>query len=268
MSCALGAFVNGIENLASFQSKINKKLAVVLWYIHWGDAFPLKEAEIAAQNGSVPLLTWEPWLANGLDPILNGEHDVYIKQFIRAAKDFGRPILLRFAHEMNGNWYPWDGAHNNAEKYKKAWLYIYNVRQELKAEHVLLVWCPNNRSLPDKPWNKIKNYYPGDQYVDWAGMDGYNWGYGCNESFDQVFKDVYKQLVELCDKPIMIGEFAAAGNDQAKTAWLQEALEQLKTKYSKVKLICWFNINKERDWRIAPGFSQIFSDFYFSDKMV
>ncbi len=268
MSCAVGAFVNGIENLSFFQSQVNKKLAVVLWYIHWSDPFPAKEAEIVAKNNSIPMLTWEPWLAKGLDPIINEEQEAYIEQFIQAAKAYGKPILLRFAHEMNGNWYPWDGVHNSSEKYKKAWLYIYNVKQKLKANNILLVWCPNNRSLPNKPWNQIKNYYPGDQYVDWVGMDGYNWGYGNNETFDQVFSDIYRELIKLCDKPIMIGEFATAGNDQAKTAWFKDALEQLKTKYSKVKLICWFNINKERDWRVAPDFTSLFSDSHFSDKMV
>ncbi len=268
MSCAVGSFVNGIENLPSFQSQINKKLAVVLWYIHWGDPFPVAEANIVAKNNSMPMLTWEPWLAKGLDPILAGEQEAYIKQFIQAAKDYGKPVLLRFAHEMNGNWYPWDGVHNSSEKYKKAWLYIYNVKQKLKADNILLIWCPNNRSLPNKPWNQIKNYYPGDQYVDWVGMDGYNWGYGNNETFDQVFSDVYPELIKLCDKPIMIGEFATAGNNQSKTKWFKNALEQLKTKYSKVKLICWFNINKERDWRVVPDFAPIFSDSHFSDKML
>lgn len=264
MSCQIGAFVNGLENLSNFQKHINHKLAVVLFYVHWNDAFPQEQLQIIDANSSIGLLTWEPWLAKGLDPILNGEQDEYIRVFMQKAKEFGKPILLRFGHEMNGNWYPWDGVHNGNEagpnKYIKAWRYIYNVREKLSAHNVLLVWCPNNVNVPDQPWNQIKNYFPGDEYVDWIGMDGYNWGYQCQESFDQVFKKIYEQLCAISKKDIMIGEFACGGEEDLKLAWIVEALDKIKTQYPRVKLFCWFNINKERDWLLGPRALETFAD--------
>jgi hypothetical protein len=275
--CAVGAFVNGLENLASFQSAIGQKLAVVLWYVHWQEPFPSAEAEIVAANGSVPLITWEPWLAGGLAAITAGSCDHYIRAFLQAAKEWGKPILLRFGHEMNGNWYPWAGAHNgeNAgpDRYQEAWRYIYNVKQEVGAANVALVWCPNSYSIPAAAWNKAVNYYPGDAYVDWLGLDGYNWGYDRWQDFDAVFADLYAQLAALPAKPLMIGEFASSENGGSKAAWITDAFAKLKASYPRVKLLCWFNINKERDWRVdssaaaLAAFKNALPNGYFSSKM-
>ncbi|MFH1684148.1 MAG: glycosyl hydrolase [Candidatus Margulisiibacteriota bacterium] len=288
--CALGAYVNGIENLADFQTQIGKNLAVVLWYVHWPasasagkpEPFPAKEADQALANGSVPLITWEPWVTHTsgtLAAIVIGEYEDYVTGFLRAAKEWGKPLFLRFAHEMNGNWYPWDGSHNGSsenspEKYKQAWLYIYNVKERLKADNVKLVWSPNNTSQPDASWNKISKYYPGDQYVDWISLDGYNWGYGSWETFAAVFKRGYQELTALTDKPLMIGEFASAEQGGSKASWIKQALSQVKEEYPRIKLFCWFNINKERDWRInssdpsAAAFKQAIGDRYFLENLL
>ncbi|MFH1347713.1 MAG: glycosyl hydrolase [Candidatus Margulisiibacteriota bacterium] len=280
--CALGAYVNGMENLADFQTQINKNLAVVLWYVHWLEPFPAKDADMVFANGSLPLITWEPWVTHAsgtLPAIAKGKYEDYVKGFLAAAKDWGRPLFLRFAHEMNGNWYPWDGSHNGAsenspEKYKQAWIYIYNVKKRLKADNVRLVWCPNNTSQPNTSWNKISEYYPGDQYVDWIGMDGYNWGYGGWETFDSIFKNVYQELISLTGKPLMIGEFASAEQGGNKAAWIKQALSQVKTGYPRIKLLCWFNLNKERDWRItssdssAKALKEAIGDRYFLESLL
>jgi beta-mannanase len=246
------------------------------------DEFPLAEVAAIGANGSVPLITWEPWvndLAGNLNAIAAGTYEIYIRDFLLAAKTLGKPLLLRFAHEMNGNWYPWDGAHNGAaaeaaERYKKAWIYIYNVKQRIGANNVRLVWCPNNLDIPAEEWNQQAAYYPGDQYVDWIGMDGYNWGYGGWQSFNDVFASVYQKLTALSAKPLLIGEFASAEQGGAKDKWINEALSQLPGKYPRVKLFCWFNINKERDWRInssvtaEAAFRQSVSSSYFRESLL
>jgi beta-mannanase len=237
---------------------IGRKLAVVLWYVHWPEPFPKAEADLVRANGSTPLITWEPWLTHELgtlEAISSGSYDGYVRQFFQSAKDWGGPILLRFAHEMNGNWYPWDGAHNGGptgpDKFKKAWLYIYNVKQAVGADNVKLVWCPNNSDQPAETWNAAANYYPGDAYVDWLGMDGYNWGWERWQSFDEIFSDTYDRLTKLSARPLMIGEFASGTTaEDGKAAWITDAFARISASYPRIKLCCWFNINKERDWRL------------------
>jgi hypothetical protein len=263
---AIGAFVNGLDKLAAFQSASGKNLAVVLWYLSWTDAFPAVDADRVCANGSLPLITWEPWItdqAGTLDAIAAGSYEAYVRSFLLAAKDWGKPVFLRFAHEMNGNWYPWDGAHNGGAggpaKYIKAWRYIYNVREAVGASNVYLVWCPNNTNQPGDAWNNIAAYYPGDQYVDWLGMDGYNWGYSGWQSFDALFSNIYSTLTGLTAKPLMIGEFSSAEQGGDKAGWICDALQKIRSNYPRIKMFCWFNINKEsyneRDWRIDSSAS-------------
>ena len=98
----------------------------------------------------------------------------------------------------------------------------------------------------------MSEVYPGDEYVDWVGMNGYNWGTSvywvscpCQskwESFSQVFDRTYNQLVALTDKPIFIGEFASSEDGGNKAKWISDALlEQLPNKYPRVKAITWFS---------------------------
>ena len=136
--CAVGAFVNGMENLASFQTLIGKKLATVLCYVHWLTPFPREEMEKVAANGSIPLITWEPWITDHrmtLPAIAEGAFEHYCVDFLTTATESNHPILLRFAHEMNGDWYPWDGSHNHGEiaggkNYLQAWKYIYHLAKK------------------------------------------------------------------------------------------------------------------------------------------
>ncbi|MBN2057249.1 MAG: hypothetical protein JW782_00415 [Candidatus Saganbacteria bacterium] len=280
--CGHGAFVNGLSNLADFQAMAGKDLAVVLSYVHWSDAFPASDAEQVFNNRSVPLITWEPWISHPLgtlEAIASGSYEAYVRGFIQSAKDWGKPLLLRFAHEMNGNWYPWDGYHNGAtaeaaEKYKRAWIYIYNVVQDVGAKNIALVWTPNNTDQPQASWNVIQNYYPGDQYVDWIGMDGYNWGYGNWQDFSSTFSTVYTALTALSQKPLMISEFASAEQGGDKAGWIDDTYLRIAGDYPRVKIVCWFNINKERDWRVdssasaEAAYKRAISDGYFVQSLL
>ena len=276
--CAIGAFVNGLDNLPAFQNNIGKKLAVVHWYVAWPSPFPKAEADRVAANGSIPLITWEPWLNDStLEAIAAGSYESYVRSFLQSAKEWGSPLFLRFGHEMNGNWYPWDGAHNGGaagpEKYKAAWRYLFRMRQEVGANNATLVFGVNSLNQPAESWNTIAAYYPGDEYVDWLGLDGYNWGGSEWTSFDTVFSQAYAQLTALSSKPLMIGEFACAETGGDKAAWISEALTKLKSSYPRIKLCNWFNINKERDWRIESSSGAVdaaknsLQDAYFLDKI-
>src|SRR6185436_17516550 len=118
---------------------------------------------------------WEAW-TNGtgfpLTEIVNGTHDTLIKSRAQAAKALGKLFFLRWGHEMNGNWYPWDGSHNGANQaatatYVSAYRHIHDLFAAAGASNVRWVFSPNVDSVPGDPWNQWSNYYPGDGYVDW-----------------------------------------------------------------------------------------------------
>ena len=90
----------------------------------------------------------------------------------------GRPLMLRFGHEMNGDWYGWSGARNGGslaapEQFVATWQYVHRRFTSAGATNVTWVWCVNHESVPNASWNVPENYYPGDAYVDWTCADGY-----------------------------------------------------------------------------------------------
>jgi beta-mannanase len=266
--------VNGLGNTIAYETLIGKNLAVNMWYIDWNTSFPEADCNSVNSYGGVPLITWEPWLdtTNTLEAISSGTYDTYITNFANAAASWGNLLYLRFGHEMNGNWYPWDGYHNGQTggpaKYIAAWQHIHNIFSSAGATNVKFVWSPNHESHPGESWNEAIDYYPGDTYVDWIAIDGYNWGNGNWESFDQIFGPIYATF-ESYGKPMMLGEFASAENGGDKAAWITDAFSKIENNYPEIIIFNWFNINKERDWRVnssgaaATAFQNAIQDSYF-----
>ena len=277
-NCQIGAFVDSDNNgtdasdIDNYESIIGKNLASVMFFINWGngiaDNFPLTTCNIIDANGSVPHITWEPYTTNIqvsiFDGILAGNYDSYITSFANSVKSWGKPLWIRFAHEMNGNWYGWSGFFNGANlsavsKYTQTWRYVWRKFKEVGATNVAWVWSPGNESIPTSQWNAATNYYPGDDFVNWIGISGYNWftnngGLPQNRSFDDIFSAIYVELSKInSDKPMMISEFASEDFNTGitkKSNWIIDAFLKIKYSYPRIRNYNWFNINKERAWRI------------------
>ena len=105
----------------------------------------------------------------------NGELDDFHKSYFaevaaQKVRDMG-PIWFRPANEMNGSWTPYYGDPTN---YVKAWRRMYNIAEQLGVTaYNVFVWSPNSVSMPGTEANAMKNYYPGDMYVDWLGVSCY-----------------------------------------------------------------------------------------------
>jgi beta-mannanase len=132
------------------------------------------------------MVTWEPWdylgdinqPAYSLSSIIGGAHDSYITRFALDAKAWGHPFFLRFAHEMNGDWYPWnEGINGNTPgQYVQAWRHVHDLFTANGVTNVTWVWSPNIEYTGSIP---LSGLYPGDAYTDWIAMDGYNWAAAC-----------------------------------------------------------------------------------------
>jgi hypothetical protein len=255
------------NDLGNFDEMTGKHHNLVMFYSGWEEDFPRPIVDVIHDNNSTPMITWEPWitttvtntcpitLTTPLDEIILGQHDAYIRRWATALRDWGYPILLRFAHEMNGNWYPWDGCNNNRDpnKYIAAWQHVHDLFQQIGATNAEWVWSVNHVSVPGEPWNDYNAYYPGDAYLDWVGVDGFNWGqsyYGW-KTFDELFGGVLADFRQRYpQKPQIISEFASAPDDGgSKSDWIQDAYARL-DQYPRLQAVVWFNENKERDWRV------------------
>ena len=123
------------------------------------------------------------------------------------------------------------------------------------ATNVVWIWCIIVTDVPSDPWNHWTNYYPGDAYVDWVGLDAYNWGSSSSccvwESFTDLIDTAYQDYAP--HKPIMLPETASAEVGGDKGAWITAMHQALTTQYTDIKGVVWFDINKETDWRIASS---------------
>src|SRR5712691_9487398 len=224
----LGVHVPGwlqdLSLVSAFEVNAQKAVSIVMWYQGWGltDGSQYFEAtwmDAVRNHGSIPLVTWEPWLYTqgvnqpvySLQNIIDGNFDAYIARWAQDSQAWGYPYFLRFAHEMNGNWYPWceQANGNKPGQYVLAWKHVHDIFTAQGATNVTWVWAPNVEYSGSAP---LRGLYPGDSYVDWVGMDGYNWGTVYNhqwQTFTQVFQQTYNDILAITSKPLMIAETAS-----------------------------------------------------------
>jgi len=80
-------------------------------------------------------------------------------------------LYIRFAHEMNGDWYDWAVTSDDADDFKTAWARFRALQQEVFPASQLVL-CFNRESVgTGMDWREL---YPGDGLVDVMGVDYYN----------------------------------------------------------------------------------------------
>ncbi len=283
--CYFGVFREGAPSnmsiLKSLEKQTGKKFTSVMWYQDWSTPFFADVCDRVVKRGAVPHIVWEPWLwssreAIKLDNIIAGEWDDHIRTWAKDIKVWGKPIFIRWGHEFNIIDYPWSIERNGKDpkKYVAAYRHVKDIFNKEGASNAKFVWCPMRESWPMEKWNDMQLAYPGDEYVDWIGLDGYNWGttqsWSQWQSFTELFRNVGREMWRKHPgKPIMIAEFACAveGGDKAK--WISNMTEELK-KMPYFKNINWFDLKKETDWRadsspkVFDAFKKMVNDPYYS----
>lgn len=282
----LGAYIDNdgwnTAPIDQFNTDAAKPLAVVNLFSSFGQdwgGLAIQASNIVSRKAT-PLITWMPSIssrpdANLLGEISSGQWDGYIDGWINSLKlwqasypaDQKPTVLLRFAHEFNGNWYPWS---NDPDGLKTAWRYLHNRFAQAGVTGVEWVWCANNVSVDN--YNDITRYYPGNDVVNWTALDGYNWGSNYSftqwKGFAEVFSSPYTTLVtNYPDKPVLLAEVASAepqdlpnadygmtGNDsdagQSKAVWVQDMYTRILAEYPAIRAVTWFNTNKELSWAL------------------
>jgi hypothetical protein len=235
--------------------------------------FPTTPMENIRKHGAIPFFSWSsqstPSSLNEpnfqLSDIIAGTYDSYIRSFATAAKNWGHPFFLRFDWEMNGNWFPWsEGVNGNKTgEYVTAWRHVHDIFTSVGATNVSWVWCPNVD--PNKEFRDYSSMYPGDGYVDWTSLDGYNWGKAPYrpagwKTFDQLFNSTYHRIVDTIApaKPMVIGEVGSTEYGGSKAGWIKEMLAELPVSYPKIHGLVWFNREAEgepMDWSIETSSS-------------
>ncbi len=266
---AIGAYVDGAPwdpaGWDRFIRLVGRPPAILMWYQGWGAEEPDFKPEFldrAYALGAVPMVSWEPWdYRRGLDQpeyalrnIVAGHFDPYIRTWARRSAAYGRSYLLRFAHEMNTGAYPWGyGVNGNRpEEYVLAWRHIRRIFAEEGAHNVRWVWAPNVEYPGTGP---LEALFPGDEWVDWVGLDGYNGGtalpWGGWLSFAEIFGPTYRRLAALSARPMLVTETASVEEGGNKADWVRSAfLKEVPEQFPRIRAVIWFHARKEADWRV------------------
>jgi Carbohydrate family 9 binding domain-like/Glycosyl hydrolase family 26 len=282
--CYLGLFREGAPQnmgyIKSFEKMFNKKPAMVMWYADFNSDFPLEDCESVYKYGAVPQIVWEPWIWGDdskikLDNIINGDWDKHIQEWASDAASYRKTVFIRWGHEFNIEKYPWGVGNNNKnpEKYVKAYRHIHDIFKKAGATNIKWIWCFNNYPNPNENWNSWDLAYPGDDYVDWIGIDGYNWGttqiWSGWQSFKEMFRDQVREASKRYPtKPVMIAEFGSCEEGGNKANWIKDILPTLKISMPQVKALVMFDTKKECDWRVnsskksQDAYQSLFNDKY------
>jgi hypothetical protein len=261
----LGAYDNQAESslqpIITLEDSLGTVFPLIHIYTAWGSKreqrFPSDQVEAIQTLGSIPVITWEPWLndfdeleylmpANktdrndhGLKDITAGKYDSYLTKWAQEAAKFEGNILLRYGHEMNDPYrYPWGPQNNETKDFITSWKHIVDLFRAEGATNVSWVWAPH------LAYGKFDEFYPGDEYVDWIATGTLNYGtvapWSQWWSFEEIFAKHYENLVQY-KKPILIAEFGslAVGGNQAE--WYQKALSDFPTRFPAVKGLIFFH---------------------------
>jgi hypothetical protein len=231
--------------------------------------FPDTPFESIRARGAIPFLSWssqslprqieEPDFQ--LSDVAAGDYDTYIREFAEAAAAWGHPFFLRFDWEMNGDWFPWgvEANGNNAAAYVAAWQHVHDIFTKVGATNASWVWCPNVD--PSHELHELASLYPGDEYVDWTCLDGYNWGRSTKplrhwRSFSYLFGPSYRLISETIapSKPMLVGETASSEIGGSKPEWIEAMFEALAREFPRIQGLIWFE--KEEggmDWPIETS---------------
>lgn len=232
-----------------------KSLGVLGWYSRFyaptdcGGACTFSSSLFSAVRnaGAIPFLSLGSDSSSGGSgytdaQIVGGSQDAYLTQFAQAAKAWGHPFFLRFDWEMNGNWMPWGvGANGNtAASYVAMWKHVHDIFTGVGATNVSWVWCPNIDN--SNQFASMASLYPGDAYVDWTCLDGYN-GDVPWTSFHDLFSSGYSNITGTIapSKPMIIGETGSTESGGSKAQWITNMLSDLPTSFPKIGGLVWYD---------------------------
>jgi Glycosyl hydrolase family 26 len=271
------AFPDDLSAVSDFARQTGHGLGIVHWYALWGGwkgSFDAADFQAVAAHGAVPMVTWEPWAGDGPDPawslrraILSGAHDDYIDGWARGLAAYGGPVLLRFAHEMHDQpRYPWAvGVNGNtADDYVAAWRHVRAIFARYPTANVKWGWSPQTLGDASEAVHeaRYRAVYPGDDQVDWLGLDVFNTGPGLDwgaprwRSFGEMLSTPYAALTSIADKPVVLAEVGSSEQGGSKADWISQALTRELSQFPRVRALVWFDVAKQHEDAWTVGSSQ------------
>ena len=265
------------EEILAFDEMVGKKMKWTYFSDNWIDGiieFPQDNVEACEKAGTIPYVRMSPWTEAltyqrddwlHLEGLLAGNFDHGILAWAEGAKQYGKPIIVEFGPEVNGNWFPWNGQYNGGglkntygdpslpdgpERFRDVYRKIIDMFREHGVENVVWVFHVDTAWAPWKPWNRPKFYYPGHDYIDWIALSVFGRQLPKNDWLDFKAKlDFFWDQVEEVSltKPVIVAEYAVIDDAQSpdrKANWITDSFELIKNDpvyRERIKGMAWWN---------------------------
>jgi len=250
--------LTSVSEVKSYEKNYNTHFDIVSFYMAWGDGnnslLPASVMDSVYNNGSIPMITWEPWQSRfaksaelnepGKEKkvfanITHGVFDNYLEKFVTQIKSLNKPVFIRFAHEADNPFYPWSSKGGNTpEEFKAAWMYVHDFFSQRQANNVVWVW---------NPWKPeaVDAYFPGKDYVDWIGVTNLNYGSYDNSkkwySMQQLYFPFHRNPIFNSGLPVMLAEMGSLRSEGRQNEWFEGAFNAFKSKFPEIKATVLFN---------------------------
>jgi hypothetical protein len=255
----LGAYVNPLArdgggsieqvlpDLPGFVSQLGRNPAILSVYQPWNERWVRNDllAQLADGYGAIPMISWH--CGDTDDRVASGADDAVIFDLAYQLRDYGRPVLLRWFWEANllanrpclGDGTPLEAA----ERYRAAFARIVSIFRMAGASNVAFVWCASTAQVAAP----MQHFYPGDDWVDWIGADGYDrHGLGAAAFPDQFGR--WYELFAGIGKPLIVTETGAT-TDQAD--YLAGVGDVVPRDFPQIKALVYFDGVGDIDWRLG-----------------
>ena len=226
--------------------------SVVNRFVKLNSRLSVEDLRSLAAGGATPMISLEPWPwqsgrgdadapAYGLAALAAGYHDDQLTSVARTLAAYGGPVLLRFAHEMNADWYPWavDANGNTPEGYVRAWRHVHDLMGAV-APKARWVWSPVAAWWPDAL--PLRSVYPGDAYVDYVAASGYGRSRAGSRTAEETFGRWYAEVRRITRRPALLSETGASGPE--KEQWIESLVPFLRERPG-IRGFVWFNTSPE-----------------------
>jgi mannan endo-1,4-beta-mannosidase len=233
-------------NVASFTSMLGHKPQIVESYQSFPAKFPTDRICDIAQQGELSVIQWNPRVS--MADIAAGRYDRYLNEYAKQVREFGHPVVISFAHEMNGEWFSWGYTHTSPATYIAAWQHVHNVLEGDGARNIIWLWNVNRDTHLSQPAvvSPPANWWPGAGYVNWLGIDGYF--NSPTDNFAGVFDRTLADFQQIAPgDPVLIAETAVAKNPVGVT--------QINSLFAGVhhhRLLgfVWFDQDRRETWKL------------------
>jgi hypothetical protein len=254
-----------------FVNAAKKRPNLLMFFSGWDRDYPTDKIIATWRRQMLPVITWEPrsTVQPTGDPegqpqspgltlasIIGGSHDDYITKYAQDVAKLGLPVGIRFAHEMNGPWYPWSEQSNgnHVGEYVQAWRHVHDIFTANGATNAIWIWSPSR--VNPYPNIDLHELYPGDDYVDWLGMTGYFRYVDQTPSFDRTFGATLAAFQSIAQKPVFLSEVGATesgNNGPKKVTWINDMFQGIKDN-PQIIGFSWFDQSVDgNDWRIESS---------------